>query len=314
MTRASQSAAIATTAPSQGSVLLRNILGPYRPKAVPVDDAIGAVVRDACIAAAHPIYSVGLTDQPLVVADARGLGLVTAVLADETAAFECRAQLSDDGMTAEVLVPPARLDPNRTGQPPDADISLVTETVVEDPGVDQPRQIAIGRIGPQAFAVGTVFTDETETVAAVANGRYASWWSPAKSVGGIVSANNRNEVQDSVEHPGDLVEGRVTAASWWVDPSTLPLRRTTRTVQAHLVESACASGQSPKGRVRPPTVVVADDVMTVTVWVTRRSGGQDCPGNPEFGFKLALPEALGARTLLDGGGSLPRDATVRPAA
>jgi hypothetical protein len=288
------------------------MLGPYRPKAVPVDEAIGAVVRDACIAAAHPVYSVGLTDQPLVVADARGLGLVTAVLADETAAFECRARLSDDGTAAEVLLPPARLDPGRTAQPTGSDISLVTQTIEEDDGAGVARTIAIGRIGPEAFAVGTVFNDETETVAAVANGWFASWWNPAKSVGGTVSANSRNEVQDSVEHPADLVEGRVTAAIWWVDPSALPLGPSTTAVQAHLIEAACASGKSPKGRVRAPTVVVTDDAMTVTVWVTRRSGGQDCPGNPEFGFKLTLPEELGARKLLDGGGSLPRDATVRP--
>jgi hypothetical protein len=156
------------------------------------------------------------------------------------------------------------------------------------------------------------FNDETETVAVVQNGWYLAWWPAPKDPGGIVSANNRNEVQDSVEGPTDSVEGRVSAAAWWVDTAALPVTAKATTVRGIVRERVCASGQSPRGRIRAPVVAAGASEVTVTVWIARQPGDQDCPGNPEVPLTIDLGEALGTRALLDGGSTPPRDATVRP--
>lgn len=102
------------------------------------------------------------------------------------------------------------------------------------------------------------------------------------------------------------------AATWWVDPLDLPLKADQTVIRGLLVESSCAGGQSPDGRVLEPTVEYRADVVVVTYSVTPRPGGQDCQGNPEFAVVLTLSEPLGGRALLDGSGAPPRDATVKP--
>lgn len=101
-------------------------------------------------------------------------------------------------------------------------------------------------------------------------------------------------------------------ASWWVDPATLPLPATTRTISGFLRERACASGMSPEGRILDPVIDYRSDAIEVSFTVTQRPGGQDCQGNPSFPVEISLSEPLGARALLDGSEAPPRDATKEP--
>ena len=101
-------------------------------------------------------------------------------------------------------------------------------------------------------------------------------------------------------------------ATWWVDPLDLPLEAGSQVIRGFIVESACASGTSPEGRVLEPTIEYRSDAVVVTYSVTRRPGGQDCQGNPAFAVELRLSEPLGGRALLDGSIQPPRDATVVP--
>jgi hypothetical protein len=284
------------------------MVGPFRSKFVPVADEIAAVVRRACIAAADPVLSFGLTDQPVAVADARGLGLVSVILADDAAAFECRATLADDGTSATTIEPPSRLDPGGTDALDGDAISRVSQTVVRDPSGQ--RTIAFGRVGPDGLEVGVEFNDETEVVAAVANGWWAAWWPGIKDPGGIVSANHRNEVLNHVPDPTRLVEGRVTPAPWWVATEPKPIAMT---VRATMVERTCSGGNSPRGRLATPTIATSKASVVVTVWIRRPDPG-DCLANPEFPLVIQLPEPLGTgRTLRDGSETPPRDATIHPA-
>lgn len=104
----------------------------------------------------------------------------------------------------------------------------------------------------------------------------------------------------------------VSVATWWVDPVAGALSAETTVIPAIISEQACASGQSPEGRVLDPVIEYRADAVVVTISVTKRIGGQDCPGNPDFPIEIKLAEPLGERALLDGGSIPPRDATTTP--
>jgi hypothetical protein len=70
-------------------------------------------------------------------------------------------------------------------------------------------------------------------------------------------------------------------------------------------EIECASGQSAEGRISEPAVEYREDAIIITMRVERRSDSEDCPGNPDTPYTLELTEAVGTRTLFDGGQTPP---------
>lgn len=290
--------------PEASEVGLDELLGPWRPRGVPVPGDIVAAVRDACLEAGTPPYSFGLSDQPVVVADARGLGIVTVVLADDMSAFACRARLTGTGAAADA---PARLDPATTGQPDEDGIAVVSHARLDD---EAPASAVVGRVGPKAALVIVGFGDQTEVEATEGSGWFLAWWPGPDRPTSIVSTDAQRVALDGIEDPGREVEGRVAPASWWIDPGSVPVPPASRDIKAVINEEACASGQSPEGRVLDPMIFSGKDAVLVTFLVRRRPGGQDCQANPKFPFEFTLPEPLGDRKLLDGSTIPPRDATV----
>lgn len=306
---ASPSSSRPTPLPDPAAIALKNLMGAFRPKAVAVNEDVAAVVRDACLAAADPVLSFGLKDQPVVLAEGRGLGLVSLILADDDAAFECRATITEDGTSATAIEPPSRLDPNLTSQPEIDEVSLVSQTRLTDPATT--RTIVIGRVGPKAEAVGVTFNDETEVVAALASGWFLAWWPTDKVPGGIVSANRRNEVLDGWGEPTQILEGRVVPAQFWLDSAKPRPSPKSTTIAAIMRELTCGGEANPTKRRRDPTVATTDQAVTITLWVARLPGG-DCPANPQVPIEITLPAALGTRAILDGSQTPPRDASLRP--
>jgi hypothetical protein len=100
---------------------------------------------------------------------------------------------------------------------------------------------------------------------------------------------------------GPAVPDGVTIAQWRLDPDFPEPAPDDPTIHVLLNERACASGQSPEGRVLPPVIVVGAGAVTITILVRDRPGGQDCPGNPDFALAIDLPDALDGRPLFDGG-------------
>jgi hypothetical protein len=98
-----------------------------------------------------------------------------------------------------------------------------------------------------------------------------------------------------------VVPDGMSLAEWWLDPGRPAPSPNAVEVAILVRETACASGQSPEGRILAPTVVVSPDAVTVAIGIVHRPGGQDCPGNPAHPMLLILPEPLGNRLLLDGG-------------
>ena len=87
------------------------------------------------------------------------------------------------------------------------------------------------------------------------------------------------------------------AATWWVGAESIPLAPETTAITGFVMETACASGQSPEGRVNEPVIDYGTDAVIVTFTVTPLAGVQDCPSNPEFPIEFTLSEPLGERTL-----------------
>ena len=103
----------------------------------------------------------------------------------------------------------------------------------------------------------------------------------------------------------------VSLGRWWLDPAGEAPTANTRELSILVRETDCASGHSPEGRVLPPTFVVRDDAIEVTIAIRRRPGDQDCQGLPAYPMRLELPEALGARSLFDASWYQPRLVTTQ---
>jgi hypothetical protein len=102
-------------------------------------------------------------------------------------------------------------------------------------------------------------------------------------------------------HLGPAVPDGVSLAKWHLDAAFAAPGPDDRTIHVLLTEQACASAQSPEGRVLPPVIVTTPEGVTITILVRNVPGGADCPGNPEFAMPIELQEALGGRPLFDGG-------------
>lgn len=96
--------------------------------------------------------------------------------------------------------------------------------------------------------------------------------------------------------------GASSGATWRVDGT---LDRDSTRLPLLVTERECASGRSAEGRIQQPDVDYTRDAVVITVRVERRSGDQDCQGNPETPYLLELDEPVGDRRLLDGGTSPP---------
>lgn len=95
-----------------------------------------------------------------------------------------------------------------------------------------------------------------------------------------------------------LPEG-IGFATWRLDPAVTP-GVTADSVSVLALETACASGRSPEGRLLPPIVLYSADAVTIAITVRKRPGDQDCQGNPEVPIVVQLAEPLGSRHLFDG--------------
>ncbi|HEY8199256.1 MAG TPA: hypothetical protein VIF44_05755 [Candidatus Limnocylindrales bacterium] len=102
------------------------------------------------------------------------------------------------------------------------------------------------------------------------------------------------------------------SATWWLDPASLPIDPQTTRLRGFVQERACASGQSPEGRILKPDIDYGAEALTVTFSIAPLAGDQDCLGNEPFGVVFELAEPVGGRPILDGSTTPARDATTIP--
>lgn len=287
------------------------LMGAWRPAPIDLGDPQIAVISDACAAAARTELGEAEANLPTALVDARGEGLVTAILSDDHLAIECLARLDDGG--AATVDGVARLAASTTAPLPDAKMGLTS--LVEETDREGGRIVAFGRVGPKAFMVKLGFDDESEVFASNAAGWWAAWWPGHPRASAIAAVDSRSLVIGNVQAPaaGAQVEGRVGPAAWWLDPKAPAPTAGSVSIRALVLEQACASGKTPEGRVEAPTIDLTETAVTVSVWIRHLPGAQDCQGNAPFPVTIKLPEALAERTLLDGSEQPPRDASKPPA-
>jgi hypothetical protein len=92
----------------------------------------------------------------------------------------------------------------------------------------------------------------------------------------------------------------VGPATWRLDPAFPPPGPDA--VELHLLmqEVDCANGESPVGRIAPPTIDTTAAIVTVRLWVHLVLGDANCPSNPEVAVTVPLGGPLGERSLVDG--------------
>ena len=134
------------------------------------------------------------------------------------------------------------------------------------------------------------------------------WWQiSVGEINGVLQATDYGACHLSKTAPTD----DVSLGRWWLDPAGEAPSADTTELSILVRETDCASGRSPEGRILPPTFVVNDDAIEVTIAIRRRPGDQDCPANPAYSMRLELPEVLGPRSLFDASWYPPRLATTQ---
>jgi hypothetical protein len=289
------------------SVMIDQIVGAWRPDSIDLEEGQIAIVSDACAAAARALLGDAEADLPTALVDARGEGFATVILADEVSAIECLART--DGRTANVDGV-FRLSQTAVAAVDETRVSVAR--LVREDDRDGGRTVALGRVGPVPFMVKLGFDDESEVFASSGNGWWAAWWPGAARASAIAAVDRRSLAIGSAEAPNAEVEARVGPAAWWLDPTAETPTATSTTIAAVVIEEACASGNSPEGRVELPRMELTATEVIVTFSIRRRPGGQDCQGNAPFKVQFELPEPLGNRTLYDGGEDPPRKAGEPP--
>lgn len=295
--------------PLPSDAITSQLGGPWRRSPIILDEPHIAIISDACAAAARTELGETEANLPTAVVDARGEQFATAILADDLDAIECLVHLDETGLIATVdsvdRLSQAAVEPvDGTG------FSVASLVHLDDrPGG---RTIVFGRIGPAADSAKVGFDDASVILGSSAEGWWAMWWRGTVRASSYAAVDKADIVVGNTTPFEGEREARVGPAAWWLDPASPAPKTSATSIRALVQEQACASGKTPEGRVEEPRILEVGDAVTVTYQIRLLPGDQDCQGNAPFPVILALPDALGARTLLDGGSTPPRDASDPP--
>ena len=304
----SEGAAIESGHPVTSDVPLSQLVGDWLATPLALGDPQIAVVSDACALAARSQLGAAEADLPTAVVDARGEGFATAILADETRAIQCLARL--DGAGTARIDSVERLAPSTVTGVADQKIGLTSLLQFEDR--EGGRTFLLGRVGPSASEVKAVLDDKSQVFASQSNGWYAAWWPGGRGVTAINAVAGGSQVVRTVEATTGQLDGRLGAASWWLDPTAPAPTGDSTSIQALVLEEACASGRTAKDRLETPLIDLSETAVTITFGIRPLPGSQDCQGNEPLPVTFQLPEPLAERILLDGNEVPPREAARPP--
>jgi hypothetical protein len=191
----------AASPPPASQVAVDNSLGAWRSGPIALVPTVQEAVVEACRTAPVSGFADGAGDGPgdlpVAVVDARGLGRVTIVFADDTRWSACLATIDADG---NVTVTAAGQPGDATAGPVgDDEITIAALEVLDDLDAAQ-RSLLIGRVGKNSFGTVAGFDDETYVDGPYANGWYAMWW-PGNVEAAAVSSIDRGRVSIGSVNP-----------------------------------------------------------------------------------------------------------------
>lgn len=94
---------------------------------------------------------------------------------------------------------------------------------------------------------------------------------------------------------------RLNPVEWRLDPAAPSLDASSVEVVVLATEVTCVSGMPIGDRLVTPQVVMTEDSVRIALAARPPPGTAfNCPGNPESRFRIALPEPLGSRSVVEG--------------
>ncbi|HEV7809210.1 MAG TPA: hypothetical protein VGO64_01320 [Candidatus Limnocylindrales bacterium] len=285
------------------------MLGEWTAAPLPLADSQIAIISDACATAARQTLGEAEANLPTAVVDARGSGLVLAVLSDDDLAILCLGHV--DAATGPTVDSIDRLAAGSFDRPDGDNDASATEVTPDDAGGGQ-RTVAFGRLGVLAANAEVGLRDGSAVQASASNGWWAAWWRGPTPAAEVRTQDEARKPLLATDVPAGIVENRLGPAEWWLDPKAPKPLADTTTLDVIAVEKSCSGGQPGKARLDPPRMDFSDTSIVITLGIRRLPGAQDCPGNAPFPVKVDLPEQVDGRALLDGGVLPPRDATKPP--
>jgi hypothetical protein len=103
----------------------------------------------------------------------------------------------------------------------------------------------------------------------------------------------------SAARPLRATRDGIRASSWRPDPEH-EVAPGDELLRVLVTEQAFASGRTARARILPPEIYLDAGELVVTIFITPERGYQNGTPNPETPARIALPEPVGSRRVLDG--------------
>ncbi len=191
----------------------------------------------------------------------------------------------------------------------DAEVEAALEELAIEAGIDAPTELQqAGAADAEWIVLAKETAGGTEELL-LGLGR----WDPEKGpIDGQYVVLDRTEDGWSAGGWGDCnLAPVVNDGVSWVEMSAAPagLDSASSTLAVEVRERECTSGRDPLPFLHEPTVIEADETVTVYWTSDAPHGAQTCQGNPPVRMAVELDEPLGSRTLLDGSTWPPKRVT-----
>ncbi len=124
-----------------------------------------------------------------------------------------------------------------------------------------------------------------------------SWWFARLLASSPTVVAKGNDVVLTSSEFSAVLRDHSEPVQWTVAPG-FPFDGPTRTLHVNVLEWACASAQTPQGRILPPRIEYDADAIYISIRI-KTLASATCPGNAPYLYTFDLSQPVGDRTLID---------------